>query len=55
MNAETIARALGGRKAGGAGRRDAQPTMIPRRVFRSATRVPARCWCAAMRAATRNA
>ena len=55
MNAETIAKALGGRKAGGGWMarcpahddREAEP-VDPRRT------TTARCWCAAMRAATRS-
>ena len=56
MNAETIAKALGGRKAGGGwtARCPAHDDREPR-ASQSATRTTARCWCAAMRAATRSA
>ena len=51
MNAATLAAALGGRKAGAG--RAARPMTIASPAFRSATPTTARCWCAAMRAATR--
>ena len=55
MTAETIAKALGGRKAGAAGWRAARRMTIARRAFRSGTRTTARCWCAATPAAIRSA